>query len=141
MFCTEEVWDVLQKAEADYRSGRLLQDLELFLVGGMITVSEEPYKHPRPTYMARTDPVADEIWDIRSRDPKPGIRVLGGFAEKDHCIALTLDFRDNLGGPESKEWRDFIVRSTAKWRQLFPTYPKFQGANVSEYLSEPFEII
>ena len=33
-------------------------------------------------------PREDAFWDIRSRDPRPGLRVIGHFAETDVFVAL-----------------------------------------------------
>ena len=90
------------------------------------------------TWATRVDPISDRIWDIRSVDPSPGIRVLGGFAEKDTFVALEWDFRENLGGPKSKEWRDFIVRCSAHWRRLFGTYKPHEGEKTSDFLSKNY---
>lgn len=83
--------------------------------------------------MARVHPVTDEIWDIRSVDPKPGIRTLGSFAEKDTFIALTWEYRENL--ESSRDWENEIARAKEAWKKLFGSVPPFKGANLDEYLS------
>lgn len=109
-----------------------------FIGGGLISVAENPYSKWDKAFIARVDPVKDEIWDIRVIDPKPAIRVLGAFAETDVFIALEWEYRTKLGGPESREWRSFVGRAKAKWRSLFGTYKPHTGANVSDYVSENF---
>jgi hypothetical protein len=144
MLVSEEVhaavngpWD---SADAD-RMARLRADLDNFTEGAAISISQEPFRKPKTTYLARTHPPEDEVWDIRSRDPKPGIRVLGRFAEKDVFIALVWNHREALGGPGSKEWRDFIERCKAEWRRLFPTYPPHSGRRIDDYVSEDFYVV
>lgn len=123
--------------EQEYRANRLRADLDAFIEGEMISANmEDPYKKPKSTYIARVDPISHDVWDIRSRDPNPGIRVLGCFSETDVFVALVWDFRENLGGPGAKEWRDFIERCRAEWRKLFPTYPPPQGEDIHDYISE-----
>ena len=121
--------------KAARRGGRLRADLEMFVDGSVVSIADDPYKKPKAAYMARVDPPRDEVFDIRSRDPKPGVRVLGCFADKDIFVALAWDFRENLGGPASREWRDFIERSKAEWRKLFNPYPPHKGATLHDYAS------
>ncbi|RWP52915.1 hypothetical protein [Mesorhizobium sp.] len=123
------------------RFARLRADLDYFVENGRIAISEDPYKKPKSTYLARTDPIRDEVWDIRSRDPKPGIRVLGSFSEQNTFIALAWAYREQLNGPGSKEWRDFIQTAKARWRGLFGTYQPHTGSQVSDYVSEKFQIV
>ena len=44
--------------------------------------------------------------------------------------------RSNLGGPDSRQWKDVIRACKAEWRKLFLTYPRHQGETLSDYLSE-----
>jgi hypothetical protein len=121
--------------EDEVRFNRLRADLDMFIDGSLLSMAQAPYKKPKTTYMARLDPIADEVWEIRSRDPKPGIRVFGRFSEKDVFIALTWEFRDGLGGPASREWRDAREGCKAEWRKLFPTYPALGRNDLHDYAS------
>jgi hypothetical protein len=107
LFVSEELgqivlppWDASPKG---LRFSQLRAQLDTFTAGGLISVAQEPFTKPKATYMARVDPAADEVWDIRSVDPRPAIRVLGCFAETDLFVALTWEYRKNLGGSNSKE--------------------------------------
>ncbi len=60
----------------------------MFIAGKVISVGWDPMKKGVSAFMARLAPVEDEVWDIRSRDPSPGIRVLGSFSERDVFVAL-----------------------------------------------------
>lgn len=141
MFVSQEVYDAAcgpwAPSEAN-RLGRLRADLDMFTEGKIISVAEDPYKKPKSTYMARVDPPRDEVWDIRSRDPKPGVRVLGCFCETDTFIALVWDYRALLNGPGSREWRDLIVKCKAEWRKLFHPYQPHSGSKISDYVSKNF---
>ncbi len=140
MFVGAEVYEIVTPPFPEntdgYRFGRLRADLDAFTEGRVISIAEDPYKKPNSTYLARTDPIEHEIWDIRSRDPKPAIRVLGAFSEPDMFVALVWAFRESLGGPRSREWRDLIERCKAEWRKLFPTYQPHKGDSPRDYVSQ-----
>ena len=145
LFVSEEVsravlppWDASPEG---LRFSQLRAQLDTFTAGGLISMAQDPFTKPKATYMARLDPPADEVWDIRSIDPRPAIRVLGCFAETDLFVALTWDYRKNLGGPNSKEWRDFRERCKAMWRNLFPSYQSFSGATVQDYISRNVHVV
>jgi hypothetical protein len=145
MFVSEEVGQVVMppwETNVDgLRFSMLRAHLDVFTSGGLISIASDPYSKPKATYMARIDPPADEVWDIRSIDPRPAIRVLGCFAETDLFVALTWEYRMNLGGPDSKEWRDFREKCKAKWRGLFPAYQPFTGETANEYVSENAHVV
>jgi len=142
MFISEELNAVVHPPWGDTPEGlrlsRLRAYLDVFTVGRLISIAEDPYSKPKSTYLARVDPTSDEVWDVRIIDPHPGIRSLGAFAGTDIFIALTYNDRMNLGGPRSREWAAEIDRCKAKWRQLFPTYPPHMGADLHDYLSGNF---
>lgn len=139
IFVSEEVSRIVfppwtEDAEG-LRFSRLRAQLDVFTAGTLISVAHDPFKKPKATYMARVDPPADEVWDIRSIDPKPAIRVLGCFAETNVFIALVWEYRKPLGGPDSRQWRDFRERCKTEWRKLFPAYPPLSGQTSNDYAS------
>jgi hypothetical protein len=117
------------------RAGRLRADLDAFSEGFVLSVATDPFRKPRSTFMARLDKPDDEVWEIRSRDPKPGIRVFGRFAEKDVFIAINWATRETLGGPKSRGWRDAIETCKAEWRNLMITYPPATGDDPNDYIT------
>jgi hypothetical protein len=137
MFVSQEIMDVAQPPWPATEEGRRLAQMRAYFdgwtEGRLITVADDPYRKPRATIMARIDPVEDDVFDIRCVDPKPGIRVLGCFADFDLFVALTWNQRENL--EDDKAWRDEIERCKAAWRRLFSPYPPFHGASLNDYLS------
>ena len=124
-------------AEEKVRCGRLWADFDRFVEGRVIPVAlNTPYCKPRDTYLSRLHPAEDEVWEIRSRAPKPAIRVFGRFADRDCFVALGWKLRKELGGPGSKEFRHEVRRCMADWRHIFPSYDPFTGNTVDEYISE-----
>ncbi|MGH9354034.1 MAG: hypothetical protein ACRD2G_18045 [Terriglobia bacterium] len=145
LFAAEEVGRVVKPpwnaTPEGLRFSQLRAHLDRFIEGSLISMAQNPFTKPRTCYMARIDPSTDEVWDIRSIDPRPAIRVLGCFADTDLFIALVWENRKNLGGPHSKEWRDFRERGKAMWRNLFPAYQPLRAASINEYVSEKVHVV
>lgn len=126
-----------ENANEEIRCGRLWADFDRFIEGRLISVSlNSPYSKPRTTFMARLDPPADDVIEIRSRDPRPGMRIFGLFADKDVFVALTWEYRENLGGPRDKEFNREREICKAEWRKLFNTYPSINGSRIDEYFAD-----
>ena len=124
------------KAE-EHRCGKLWEDFDRFVEGRLIAVAlDSPYKKPKNTYLSRMDPTGNEVWQIRSRDPKPAIRVFGRFAYRDCFVGFSWSYRNKLGGSGSTEFRKEIRTCLASWRHIFPSYNAFTGDSVNEYISE-----
>ncbi len=147
MFLSEELQSLLDgpspSRELRLRVGRLRADLEEFIKGSELTACLVPFE-AEAAYMGRLAPPEDGYWDIRSRDPSPAIRVVGGFAETNVFIALRWAPRSKgingatktpLGARDSREWRDIIVQCNADWRNLFHAYPRVTGDNLNVYVS------
>lgn len=124
--------------DEEYRCGKLWEDFDRYIEGRRISVAlDNPYKHPKSTYLSRLDPPRDEVWEIRSRDPKPGIRVFGRFVDRDRLVVFNWGFRYCLGGPDSNEFRREIRKCITEWRKVFLTFPPHVGSRVDEYVSDP----
>lgn len=142
MYLTETINSLLtgpwSNDEWEERCGYLHADLDRFVQGGVIPVATRPLSGGRSSYMRQLFRWREEVWEIRSRDPQPGIRILGRFADTDVFIATSWWHRSDLGGPESRQWRDAIVECKTQWRNLFPAYePKsvgnFKSGNYDDY--------
>lgn len=128
MLVSEWLHELLESdAVADVeRIARLEAQLSHFVEGGVVD----------PSYMQRLRRPAHAVFEIRSRRPRPSIRVFGRFAERDVFIAVNAALRDPLGGMGSRPWRDEVVRTQTLWRQLFPTYDALDGRSLHELISE-----
>ena len=121
--------------ETAIRMGRLRQDLDHFTEGGLILIARGKNNG---CYLKQLNPHSDEIWEIRSRDPKPSLRLLGSFGETDVFIGLQLVERGELGGYQSQQWKIAIRQCKAEWRRLFLTYPRFTGEWPHDYVQSDF---
>ncbi|HSH87276.1 MAG TPA: hypothetical protein VK958_08530 [Methylophilus sp.] len=137
VYVSEEINNILTGPWEDplwgERCGYLHADLDRFINGEIIAVAERPFRKGATAYIKQLYKRSEEVWEIRSRDPKPGIRVFGRFAEKDTFVALTLWNRTDLGGPESRAWRDAIVGCKTEWRNLFPAHEPITDENINDY--------
>jgi hypothetical protein len=144
LFVSEEIFRVANppwpSTVMGRRYARMRTYLDAWTEGRLITVADHPYNKPRSTFMARIDPGADEVFDIRCRYPKPGIRVLGLFADCDLFVALTTTGHENL--ITGRDWRDEREACKAAWRRLFPTYQPFSGTTtLHDYISTNIYIV
>lgn len=150
MFLSEEVHRIIEgpwpDAKAASRCNQLRADLENFVVGREIGLCVRPFE-AGAAHMGLLDPVGDGIWDVRSQDPKPGLRVLGCFAEKDIFLGLLVASRSQrvgyiprgpLGDRDSQEWKDIIRATKACWRSLMATYQPVVGNTIDDYFSDGY---
>jgi hypothetical protein len=121
------------------RCHRLRANLEEFIKGETLTVGLIPHEH-RDAYMGRLERPIDEVWDIRSRDPKPGLRVLGRFSERNTFIALHWGLRKDFSDPS--RWRFAIAETKGRWNRLLAPYePPFYGQeDLHAYLDNAYAI-
>lgn len=121
--------------DEEYRIGQLRYWLDRFISGGRVYVREQPRAKKSTADMAQLEPWIDEIWEIRSIDPKPSLRVFGSFAQRDVFLALTWAARKSLdyfGGPK---WQAAIAHYKAEWQSHFNSQPLTGVLYPSAYLS------
>jgi hypothetical protein len=141
VFVSREVADLVlgdwDDSPLGTRHARAKAVLDDFLVGGFVTIAENPFDKSTTAMLARVAPVEDEIFQFRCLDPVPGIRILGCFSELDTFVALTWDYRENFGD----EWPERVNECRAKWKELFGDTPPFKGKNLNEYVSYNFKAV
>jgi len=119
----------------DFRSSRLLSELEAFVMGDIVSISMIP-RNARSEMMGMLEPIENGLFDYRSRAPRPGLRLIGGFARKDCFIALGMYLRRTMNEPE---WRAAIRECDLAWAERFKKHlPMMTGVDPSDYLSNYF---
>ncbi len=126
-------WDTRKE---EFRWGYVRADLEALIQGPLITVATDP-RRARDAQMSQLLPPSDEVWDVRCRDPRPGIRILGRFALKDVFIGLTWEPRLFLKDFDSPEWTNAIAKCQQEWNRRFWNQP-LMGNYPDDYLSGTF---
>jgi hypothetical protein len=137
IFVSKPIKDYLNSD--DERAFGLLGDLDSFIAGEIITTSMVP-REAREAYMGLLHPIADGLWDIRSRDPSPALRMLGGFSRRDTFVGLVLYERRLMGDFFSKEWKFAISECKRQWTHRFHALQPITGDDLHGYLSNFFSV-
>jgi len=132
IFVSKPIRDYLESD--DERAFGLLGDLDSFIGGDIITTSIVP-REARAAYMGLLHPTIDGVWDIRSRDPSPALRLLGGFSRRDTFVGLVLYERRLMGDFFSKEWKFAISACKREWARRFHLLKPITGDDLHVYLS------
>jgi hypothetical protein len=120
-----------ENSDTGARFARLRAELENILAGERLVVCWTPGKGRHNHQIGRLDPPEDNIFDIRSLDPSPGLRVIFHFAEKDvlfthSCYprSRSVSWFDSMPllDRRSKHWSRAIKDSKQNWSMLFPKY-------------------
>lgn len=149
MYVSTSIWSLLEgpweSKKIERRVGRLRADLISFVKGDLIGVSMSPYKHEDARMGLLAEP-KHQVWDIRSCDPNPGLRVFGRFADKDVFIGFTWRPRSvewakqkPLGG-NYLEWEFEKLECENQWDSLFPNHPPKSGERLHEFVSKAFPV-
>jgi hypothetical protein len=129
MFIGERLWDALMSPEGDdeweKRIGELRADLEVFVTQPSID----------PNYLFLLFPSREAVWEIRSTGTDPSIRVLGLFALKDAFVAADFALRADLGGWQSRAWKDIKRNARTVWRAIFGSYGPVVTTNVHDLVT------
>lgn len=118
----------------EYRCRSLWAYLDAFILGVSVTVAKRPFL-AKKAYFAQLHPASEEVWEIRSRNPRPSLRIFGRFAATDVFVALTWSKRAVLGAAKSREWRDARERCKSEWRRLFPAFEPHSGESLGDHIS------
>lgn len=129
-------------AQCGSRVSRLQADFESYAKGESIVMSLEPFAAEDATF-GRLDAPDDEVWDLRSRDPSPGLRVFGRFAAPNVFIAFdwyprsrNWNGKQPLGDRHHQLWEIAKRNCQEQWSNLFPNYEALNGDQVQDYVTE-----
>lgn len=86
--------------------------------------------------MAILCPHEDGVWEFRDVKPRPSLRILGGFMQKDVFIALAPYERFELGKKGTQGWTNALQDFKVQWDKLFDGHnPMYGGKYPDDYLS------
>jgi hypothetical protein len=116
------------------RAYELRAEIDRFIDGKTIFVRAESEEGTK-ALLARLNPSADEVWELRSLKPKPSLRIFGTFVEKNSFVALHWAKRTVLGAGDSEEWADAIEQFKTIWQDWFHPFEPLHGSYPDDYLS------
>jgi len=129
----EEIDAKLLDEHAGNRTGAFLADLDRFIGGDPITIGDRRHKH---AFLKRLDPQGDQVWELRSIDPKPSVRAFGTFAHTDILVLTHMRLRTELGGYKSRAFGNEIRRTRRTWQGIFAPYRPVASEKVTDYVTE-----
>lgn len=142
VFASEVVWRALcgpwLSVDHERRLGFARASLDNFIEGRVIAVRFPPSKSV-DAFIALLDGSRQEVWEIRTRSPKPGVRILGCFAEADVFVALLPIYRESLR--KSRDWHDAILRCRTEWGNLFLSERPHIGNYPNDYVTSNFFLV
>jgi hypothetical protein len=130
-------WDTPEDEAQWFQVGA---NLDYFVQGKLLSIAEKPFK-AKSALLAQLDRPDDEIWEVRCRDPKPGIRIFGRFAAQDIFVGLRWEYRVNMKTRHDHAWFWVIDECQRDWRTLFNPYPPLSGDSPGDYITENFHLV
>jgi hypothetical protein len=152
MLLSKDVYGLLYgpfKTEShEIRAGMLRANLESFVRGLEVSMCLIP-KKAKSAEFGLLGPESKATFDYRSRAPKPSLRILGHFVERDTFVALTwwprrvkVDWSDKEPlGNDDRRWRDAITDCNEKWWQILPNCVPISGSKGEKYVSAKLHIV
>ena len=121
---------------------QLRADMESFVKGDVISMCFTPYE-AEDEFFGLLDPPGEAIWDIRSRTPRPSLRVLGMFPKVNTFVALDwwprrrkLEWSDKEPlGDDQLRWRLAIHECRERWHNTLPGEVPVAGMDVERYVT------
>lgn len=114
------------------RAGQLHGQLDSFIGGNKIVISMLP-RNAGNAFFGLLEPPSNGLWDLRSIDPRPALRILGAFAKKDCFIGLVLRTRSTL--KTEKDWDVAITECKREWRVRFHALLPLTGGIPNDHFS------
>jgi hypothetical protein len=106
--------------------------LEAFSAGNIITIRLPPSKKVN-AMLALLEDANEQVWEFRSRLPRPGIRIFGRFAERDTFVATNYALKENSTTDDEYKHHKEICKH--EWNRLFINIPPLVGKEANEYIS------
>jgi hypothetical protein len=150
LWVSPEIWNLINgpwtTREQETRCAALRADVEAFISGAVVTICSRPYE-ARDAFLGYLNSESGGVWDLRSRDPRPGIRLLGQFVGRNKFVALIPASRSRkipyiqrgpLNDGDSPEWREAIKECEGLFRRLFYPMEAIKGGVIGDVLNEPY---
>lgn len=134
IFVTPDVYKMLvgpwqnERQQIEWFEARAIMDS--FVAGRLISASSV---RNSDVQLKLLDTSPRCLWELRATKPRPGIRLLGLFAQKD-CFII-LNWRERPFLKNRRLWNEAFRECRAKWTGLFYTYGPLEEVNCNDYIS------
>lgn len=151
IFLSQEVYGLVfgpyfNKAHAT-RAGKLIGELENFVMGQTVSLALIPRNHNDGMF-GLLEPTRQSVFDIRSRSPRPALRIFGRFYKTDVFVALTwrprskpVDWSNKHPLTDDQHWHDAVVECETEWWKIFPNTNAIVGKEAHKYVSSNFYLV
>lgn len=135
IYVTPDVYNMLigpwkdERQEREWMEARAIMDS--FVAGRLISASSV---RNSDVQLKLLDTSPRGLWELRATNPKPGIRLLGLFAQKDCLVILSWRERAFLRSSR-RRWSEAFRDCKSKWNGLFYTYVPMEESNCDDYIS------
>jgi hypothetical protein len=82
------------------------------------------------------DPQKFEHWEIKSRRPRPSLRIFGRFAKPNVFVGTHVVERTRLGAKWSLDWELEKLVCEDEWKAALGEHPPFRGRAYEDYITE-----
>lgn len=128
--------------DGEDRTRRLHADLEAYVKQEPISMCLVPFKAGSANFGRLAEP-EDEIWDYRTRNGLPVIRIFGRFAYPSAFIAFNWaprmepwNGREPFGSRDDPRWEVAKQECEKQWKTLFPKHDPIHGDDVHDYVTD-----
>ena len=129
----EEIDAKLLDEHAGNRTVPSLADLDRFIGGDPITIGDRRHKH---AFLKRLDPQGDQVWELRSIDPKPSVRALRDVCSYRHSRPDPYASANRTGRLQARAFKEEIRRTRQIWQGIFAPYSPLASDKVTEYVKD-----
>lgn len=118
----------------------LRRELDRFVEGQVVSLALQPFRKRADAAVAILHPPQERVFDFRVREPYPGVRVFGCFADRDLFVATNWERRDLLPSvtppnDDADEWKMERQICLTRSRQVASPYDPYEGNTVNDYIS------
>lgn len=148
VYASKEVYELLREplggTDWDERRAQAVADVDWFITGHRVDVRFSASRNVKARF-AQLEPPEDGVWEFRVRNPTPGIRIFGSFADTDIFVALTWRRKENLLDPDGTEnplrYRHAIAQCKTTWLELLGLHVPKSGADIHDYISRKATVL
>lgn len=98
--------------------------------------------------MGLLEPARQAVFDIRSRNPPPELRIFGRFYKVDVFVALIwrprskpVSWSDKEPLSDDQHWTDAVIECETRWWKILPNSQAVTGMEANKYVSANIHLV